>query len=83
MLKPPNDPGPPSADNERPIGELVHDRLEARPVTPERKSRVTAAIIELDALPDPVRPAAEDHDLLAVANFCFVHGIAEERCLIG
>lgn len=28
MLKPPNDPGPPSADNERPIGELVHELIE-------------------------------------------------------
>jgi hypothetical protein len=27
---------------------------------------VAAAIVELDALPDPVRPAAEDDDLLAV-----------------
>ena len=28
MLKPPNDPGPPSADNERPISELVHELIE-------------------------------------------------------
>jgi len=28
VLKPPNDPGPPSADNERPIGELVHELIE-------------------------------------------------------
>jgi hypothetical protein len=27
-LKPPNDPGPPPADNERPIGELVHELIE-------------------------------------------------------
>jgi len=28
VLKPPNDPGPPPADNERPIGELVHELIE-------------------------------------------------------
>ena len=28
VLKPPNDPGPQSADNERPIGELVHELIE-------------------------------------------------------
>ena len=28
MLKPPNDPGPPSTDNDRPIGELVHELIE-------------------------------------------------------
>ena len=30
----------------------------------QRVSGVDAAIIELDPLPDPVRPAAEDDDLL-------------------
>ena len=28
MLKPPNDPDAPPADNERPIGELVHELIE-------------------------------------------------------
>ena len=28
MLKPPNDPSPASADNERPVGELVHELIE-------------------------------------------------------
>ena len=28
MLKPPNDPVPPSADHDRPIGELVHELIE-------------------------------------------------------
>jgi len=28
VLKPPNDPGPAPADNERPIGELVHELIE-------------------------------------------------------
>ena len=28
VLNPPNDPGPQSADNERPIGELVHELIE-------------------------------------------------------
>lgn len=28
VLKPPNDPGPSSTDNERPIGELVHELIE-------------------------------------------------------
>jgi hypothetical protein len=28
VLKPPNDPGPSPADNERPVGELVHELIE-------------------------------------------------------
>ena len=40
-----------------------HDRLDAR--LAQREGRVHAAVVELDALPDPVRPAAEDHDLAA------------------
>ncbi len=40
-----------------------HDGLE--PVFLEREGGVDAAVVELDALADPVRPAAEDHDLLA------------------
>ena len=42
-----------------------HDRLEA--VVLEREGGVHAAVVELDALPDAVRAAAEDHDLLAAA----------------
>ena len=38
-----------------------HDRLE--PVLAQREGGVHAAVIELDPLPDAVRPAAEDHDL--------------------
>ena len=38
-----------------------HDRFE--PDLPQRERGVDAAIIELDPLPDPVRPAAENHDL--------------------
>ena len=38
-----------------------HDRLEAR--LAQREGGVAAAIVELDALPDAVRPAAEDDDL--------------------
>ena len=38
-----------------------HDRLEARLV--EREGGMAAAIVELDALADAVRPAAEDDDL--------------------
>src|SRR5581483_10535590 len=41
------------------------------------------AIIELDALADPVRPAAEDHDLLLVRGRALVGGGARERRLIG
>ena len=57
----------------QPIGRVVvgrhglrvavdHDRLEAFFV--QREGRVTAAVVELDALADPVRAAAEDHDLV-------------------
>ena len=40
-----------------------HDGLEA--VFLQREGGVHAAVVELDALPDAVRAAAEDHDLLA------------------
>ena len=39
-----------------------HDRLE--PLLAQREGGVAAAVVELDALPDAVRAAAEDHDLL-------------------
>ena len=41
-----------------------HDRLEAG--IRQRETGVTAAIVELDPLTDPVRAAAEDHDLFRV-----------------
>ena len=43
---------------------IDHDRLVA--VLLERERGMAAAIIELDALPDAVRPAAQNHDLGAV-----------------
>ena len=42
-----------------------HDDLV--PGLPQRERRVTAAVVELDPLPDPVRTAAEDHDRLLFA----------------
>ena len=42
-----------------------HDRFVAS--FGEREAGVDTAIIELDPLPDPVRPAAQDHDLAALA----------------
>ena len=44
MLKPPDDPGPPSADSERPIGELVHELIE------DGKSYVRAEVDVLKAM---------------------------------
>ena len=38
----------------------------------QRVGGVAAAVIELDALPDAVRAAAEDHDFLAIARVGFV-----------
>ena len=43
-----------------------HDRLDA--LLAERHRRVDAAVVELDALADPVRAAAEDHHLALVAS---------------
>ena len=43
-----------------------HDGLE--PVLAQRERRVHAAVVELDALADAIRAAAEDHDLAAVAS---------------
>ena len=43
-----------------------HDRLDAELL--QRERRVAAAVVELDALPDAVRTAAEDHDLLAIVG---------------
>ena len=49
----------------------------------EREGGVTAAIVELDALPDAVRAAAQDDDLLLVGRRRFVGDLAVERRLIG
>ena len=43
-----------------------HDGLEA--VLAQRERRVHAAVVELDALADAVRPAAQDHDLRCVGR---------------
>ena len=40
---------------------IHHDRFEA--IFAQRKSRMTAAIIKLDALSNTIRPAAQNHDL--------------------
>src|SRR6516162_11717043 len=46
-----------------------HDRLEA--VFAQRKGGVDAAVVELDPLPDSIRPAAKNDDLLAVGRLRF------------
>ena len=58
-----------------------HDRLVARRA--QRERGVAAAIVELDPLPDPVRAAAEDDDLLALRRVGFASGLAGERRLVG
>ncbi len=49
----------------------------------EREGGVTAAVIELDALADAVRPAAEDDDFLLIRRRRLVDDRAGERCLVG
>ncbi len=39
---------------------------------PQSEGGMDAAIVELDTLADPIRPAAEDHDFLALGAFGFV-----------
>ena len=58
-----------------------HDGLVARLL--QREGGVAAAIVELDALADAVRAAAEDHDLLLVGRRGLVGGRAGERRLVG
>ena len=58
-----------------------HHRLEAGRL--QRVGGVDAAIIEFDALPDPVRAAAEDYDLLPVGGLALVLRFAEARRLVG
>ncbi len=47
-----------------------HDRLVAH--LRQREGRLAAAVVELDALPDAVRAAAQDEDLAAVGGLGFV-----------
>ena len=58
-----------------------HDGLEA--VLLEGEGGVDAAIVKLDALADAVRPAAEDHHLLAVAGFDLVVAAVVGGIIIG
>ena len=58
-----------------------HDRLVAG--VAQREGGVAAAIVELDALADAVRPAAEDDDFLARRNLRFGAGLADEGRLVG
>ena len=58
-----------------------HDGLVADLV--QREGGVAAAVVELDALADAVRPAAEDHDLLLVRRRGLAGGGAGERRLVG
>ena len=58
-----------------------HDRLVAG--VAQREGGVAAAIVELDALADAVRPAAEDDDLLARRDLGFGAGLAGEGRLVG
>ena len=56
----------------------------SKPAPPsEREGGVAAAIIELDALADAVRPAAEDDDLARVADLRLVLRLAEQGRLVG
>ncbi len=58
-----------------------HHRLET--VVAQSKRRVTAAVIKLDSLPDAIRPAAQDDDLLFLGRrrliFFFVRRIQVRR----
>ena len=54
----------------------------------QRERGVTAAVVELDALADPVRPAAENHDLVAatsdwlrtpVSNVPYMYGVNDSN----
>ena len=60
---------------------IDHDGLVARIL--QREAGMAAAIIELDALADAVRPAAQDHDLFLVGGRSLVRERARERRLIG
>ena len=49
----------------------------------QREGGVAAAVVELDALADAVRPAAQDHDLLPGRRRRLVGRLAGERRLVG
>ncbi len=59
-----------------------HDAFDAD--VSEGEGGVAAAVVELDPLPDPVRPAAEDDGLLRLGRLGFADGnLAERAGLIG
>ena len=58
-----------------------HDGLEA--ARRQREGGVAAAIVELDALADAVRPAAQDDDLLLVGRLAFAFRRRADRRFIG
>ena len=58
-----------------------HDGFEAG--VAQRERGVAAAIVEFDALPDPVRPAAEDHHLAASGRLRLALGRGAERGFVG
>src|SRR5690606_9984562 len=58
-----------------------HDRFV--PGLAQREAGVDAAVIELDALPDPVRTTAENDDLATVAGVGLVLRLAEGRRFVG
>ncbi len=60
---------------------VYHDGFKA--IFGQREAGVAAAIVELDPLPDAVRPAAQDHDLLPVRRLRLVLGLAEARGFVG
>ena len=60
---------------------IDHDGLVADVL--EREGGVAAAIIELDALADAVRAAAEDDDFLLVGRRRLIDGAAGERHVVG
>src|ERR1019366_38582 len=60
---------------------IDHDRFEAG--LGQRETGVTAAIVEFYALPDAVRAAAENHDLVAGRWRRLALGRSDERRLIG
>ena len=59
------------------LGVGVHHH-DLEPPLPQRERRVAAAPVELDSLPDPVRPPAEDQDLAAAA--CGRRRMLNARC---
>ncbi len=58
-----------------------HDRLETG--IAQRETGVAAAVIELDTLPDAVRAAAEDHDLVAAGGAALVDRVTRDALVAG